>query len=100
MRGETGPDFIEALARGGQVPLRYADAAGDIAADFPEAPNGAEQAAAAICNAQGNVLAMMPHPELAVGTPELAPTRPVLAVSTPELAPASAEFASPLIPRI
>ena len=32
---------------------------------FPDNPNGAEAAAAAVCNARGNVLAMMPHPERA-----------------------------------
>ena len=36
---------------------------GAIATAFPDAPNGAEAAAAALCNAAGNVLAMMPHPE-------------------------------------
>ena len=56
---------MAALLRAGQVPLRYATAAGDVARAFPASPNGAEQAAAAVCNARGNVLAMMPHPERA-----------------------------------
>lgn len=51
------------LVAAGQVPLRYAQAGGEPAAGFPDNPNGAEQAAAAVCNARGNVLAMMPHPE-------------------------------------
>jgi phosphoribosylformylglycinamidine synthase len=59
------PDGIAALARAGQVPLRYATPDGDPASDFPENPNGAEQAAAAVCNRRGNVLAIMPHPERA-----------------------------------
>ena len=58
-------DRMPALARGGQVPLRYATAAGEPASEFPANPNGAEEAAAAVCNARGNVLAMMPHPERA-----------------------------------
>jgi phosphoribosylformylglycinamidine (FGAM) synthase-like amidotransferase family enzyme len=37
-----------------------------VAAAFPELPNGAEEAAAAVCNARGNVLAVMPHPERAL----------------------------------
>jgi len=59
------PGRIVALARTGQVPLRYATASGDAATLFPDLPNGAEHAAAAVCNARGNVLAMMPHPERA-----------------------------------
>lgn len=51
------------LAADGQVPLRYAGADGGAAADFPDNPNGAEEAAAAVCDASGVVLAMMPHPE-------------------------------------
>ncbi|MCC6348072.1 MAG: phosphoribosylformylglycinamidine synthase I [Candidatus Eisenbacteria bacterium] len=54
---------VAALLSAGQVPLRYASAAGVPAEAFPDNPNGAEQAAAAICNPAGNVLAMMPHPE-------------------------------------
>ena len=46
-------------------PLRYANADGTPATDFPANPNGAEEAAAAVCNARGNVLAIMPHPERA-----------------------------------
>jgi phosphoribosylformylglycinamidine synthase len=59
------PDRMPALARGGQVPLRYARADGAPAQEFPANPNGAEEAAAAVCNARGNVLALMPHPERA-----------------------------------
>ena len=59
------PDRMPALARQGQVPLRYASLAGEPADAFPLNPNGAEQAAAAVCNARGNVLAIMPHPERA-----------------------------------
>jgi phosphoribosylformylglycinamidine synthase len=57
------PGRLEALARAGQVPLRYATADGQVATAFPDNPNGAEAAAAAVCNARGNVLAIMPHPE-------------------------------------
>lgn len=54
---------VAKLAAAGQVPLRYARADGSPAEDFPDNPNGAEHAAAGVCNARGNVLAMMPHPE-------------------------------------
>ena len=59
------PGRIAALARAGQTPLRYADADGALATGFPANPNGAAGAVAAVCNAAGNVLAMMPHPERA-----------------------------------
>lgn len=59
------PGRVAALARAGQVPLRYATATGEEAASFPDNPNGADHAAAAICNRRGNVLALMPHPERA-----------------------------------
>ncbi len=60
------PGHMASLVRAGQVPLRYADARGAIATRFPAAPNGAEEGAAAVCNARGNVLAIMPHPERAM----------------------------------
>lgn len=60
------PGHMASLVRSGQVPLRYADARGEVASRFPDAPNGAEEAAAAVCNARGNVMAIMPHPERAL----------------------------------
>ena len=39
---------------------------GAVAEAFPSNPNGAEAAVAGLCNARGNVLALMPHPERAV----------------------------------
>lgn len=63
----TGPaGRMESLARGGQTPLRYATPDGEPATEFPDNPNGAEASAAAVCNPDGHVLALMPHPERAV----------------------------------
>ncbi len=56
---------LPALLAAGQVPLRYATPEGEPAEGSPANPNGSESAAAAVCNAAGNVLAMMPHPERA-----------------------------------
>jgi phosphoribosylformylglycinamidine synthase I len=56
---------VKSLLRAGQVPLRYAMPDGQPADRFPENPNGAELAVAAVCNGRGNVLALMPHPERA-----------------------------------
>jgi phosphoribosylformylglycinamidine synthase len=49
----------------GQVALRYVTAAGDEAS-YPANPNGSDAAIAGICNLQGNVLGLMPHPEDAI----------------------------------
>jgi phosphoribosylformylglycinamidine synthase len=67
------PGRLEALAGAGQVPLRYAEADGRVAGRFPANPNGAGAAAAAVCNGQGNVLALMPHPERAQDVGALPP---------------------------
>lgn len=59
------PARMVALLGAGQVPLRYARSDGGAAETFPENPNGAEVAAAAVCDARGTVMALMPHPERA-----------------------------------
>ena len=56
---------LAALVRSGHAPLRYANALGETTDRFPDNPNGSQAAVAAVCNARGNVLAMMPHPERA-----------------------------------
>lgn len=53
----------DSLAANGQIVFRYCDAQGNVT---PEAnPNGARDNIAGICNAECNVLGMMPHPERA-----------------------------------
>src|SRR5437899_474804 len=47
------PGRVTALVRAGQVPLRYATPGGEVATAFPDVPNGAEAAAAGICNLRG-----------------------------------------------
>ncbi len=56
---------LERLRAGGQVALRYMGE-GDGPAAYPANPNGSADDIAGICNAQGNVLGLMPHPENAV----------------------------------
>lgn len=52
------------LERDGLVALRYVDAAGQPASEqYPLNPNGSVRDIAGICNAQGNVVGLMPHPE-------------------------------------
>lgn len=57
---------LEALRAAGQVPLRYASADGGPASGYPDNPNGSGAAAAAVCDASGHVMAIMPHPERAL----------------------------------
>ena len=56
---------LEALRAAGQVALRYVAAGGGIAA-YPDNPNGSDDSIAGVCNAAGNVLGLMPHPEDAI----------------------------------
>lgn len=56
---------LATLRAGGLVALRYVDAEGDPAA-YPANPNGSPGGIAGICNPQGTVLGLMPHPENAV----------------------------------
>ncbi len=58
-------ELFPALLGGGQIPLRYCTAEGEVSAESPVCPNGSLLGAAALCNEEGNVLAMMPHPERA-----------------------------------
>jgi phosphoribosylformylglycinamidine synthase I len=53
------------LDAGEGVALVYATAAGGPAVSFPENPNGSMFAIAGVTNPDGNVLALMPHPERA-----------------------------------
>jgi phosphoribosylformylglycinamidine synthase len=55
--------LFDTLEKSGQVILKYCTSDGGVAAGFPDDPNGSERSAAAISNPQGNVVAMMPHPE-------------------------------------
>ncbi|MEO0534258.1 MAG: phosphoribosylformylglycinamidine synthase subunit PurQ [Cyanobacteria bacterium P01_A01_bin.123] len=56
-------DTLKALEDSNQVVFRYCDATGT--ATESSNPNGSLNNVAGICNCQGNVLGMMPHPERA-----------------------------------
>jgi phosphoribosylformylglycinamidine synthase I len=55
------PDILEALEREGRVVFRYCDERGEIVDSAN--PNGAERGIAGICNREGNVVGLMPHPD-------------------------------------
>ncbi len=46
-----------------QMLFRYCDAQGKFIDEFPVNPNGAMYNLAGVCNPEGNVMALMPHPE-------------------------------------
>lgn len=57
-------DELAELEKDGRVVFRYADpASGEAGEKF--APNGALNGIAGICNKEGNILGLMPHPERA-----------------------------------
>ncbi len=54
-------EALDDLERAGQVVFRYVDADGSVA---PGANlNGSKRSIAGVCNTEGNVLGLMPHPE-------------------------------------
>lgn len=56
------PDFIPGLERNDQVVFRYVTPSGGRPS-YPWNPNGSPGDIAGICNSEGNVMGMMPHPE-------------------------------------
>ncbi|TAM12458.1 MAG: phosphoribosylformylglycinamidine synthase [Nevskiaceae bacterium] len=55
-----------ALAKAGQVALRFIDHHGAIATRYPDNPNGSPDGIGGLCNADGRVTILMPHPERTV----------------------------------
>ncbi len=54
---------LQQIEKGELVALRYCDEGGKVSEAFPITPNGSSFATAAICNKEGTIMAMMPHPE-------------------------------------
>jgi len=68
----AGNEGVTQLSINGQVPLLYTRQHGEMAATnlpsieeipYPDNPNGSSGNIAGVCNAQGNVFGLMPHPE-------------------------------------
>ncbi len=58
------PDvLLKKMIANDQTVYRYCDDHGNLVNEFPTNPNGSIYNLAAVCNPQGNVMAMMPHPE-------------------------------------
>ncbi|MDY6921050.1 MAG: phosphoribosylformylglycinamidine synthase [Pseudomonadota bacterium] len=57
------PRQLDALTEAGGVALRYVDNWGEVTETYPANPNGSPQGITGLCNADGRVTIMMPHPE-------------------------------------
>jgi phosphoribosylformylglycinamidine (FGAM) synthase-like amidotransferase family enzyme len=55
------PDVLESLEREKRVVFRYCDESGRVTDSAN--PNGAVASIAGICNREGNVVGLMPHPD-------------------------------------
>src|SRR3989338_8574556 len=58
-------DVMREIKRNNQMIFQYCDEAGMVKNEFPINPNGSTENIAAISNREGNVMAIMPHPERA-----------------------------------
>jgi len=56
-------NLLSEMIKNEQDVYRYCDESGNIIDEFPTNPNGSIHNIAAICNPEGNIMAMMPHPE-------------------------------------
>lgn len=56
-------ELISTLDNNEQIVFKYCDASGEIVPNFPINPNGSVSNIAGICNTEGNVMSLMPHPE-------------------------------------
>jgi phosphoribosylformylglycinamidine synthase subunit PurQ / glutaminase len=58
-------DVMKQLKKNNQIIFQYCDDKAQVNTAFPWNPNGSTDAIAALCNKEGNVMAIMPHPERA-----------------------------------
>jgi len=61
--GEGRAEFHGAAPLDGLVALRYANSNGSAAEHYPQNPNGSPAGITGLCNSDGRVTIMMPHPE-------------------------------------
>jgi phosphoribosylformylglycinamidine synthase len=61
--GEGRAAFGQNPVPDGQVALRYVDSRGEATEHYPENPNGSTAGITGLCNSDGRITIMMPHPE-------------------------------------
>lgn len=57
------PELLDAMIAQEQTVFRYSDVSGNCINEFPVNPNNAVYNLAGVCNLEGNIMALMPHPE-------------------------------------
>ncbi len=63
-RAEFGAEAsLQTLIDGGQVAMRFIDNHGAFATRYPQNPNGSPGGLTSVCNADGRITILMPHPE-------------------------------------
>ena len=66
--GEGRADFQGAKTPAQLITLRYVDGTGDATEHYPENPNGSPGGITGLCNEDGRVTILMPHPERTLRT--------------------------------
>jgi len=66
--GEGRAHYTGQLLPQAQVALQYVDGAGNMAVEYPQNPNGSPEGVTGLCNTDGRVTIMMPHPERTLRT--------------------------------
>ena len=59
----ASPEVLAEIEERNLVAVRYANADGSFATEFPANPNGSINSIAGICDPTGRVFGLMPHPE-------------------------------------
>lgn len=57
------PELLDEMIKGEQTVFRYSDEQGNCTNEFPVNPNNSIYNIAGVCNTDGNIMALMPHPE-------------------------------------
>lgn len=66
LQKENEEELLERLRENDQIVLRYCNKEGEYAnEEYPQNPNGALQDIAGICDPEGKIFGLMPHPERA-----------------------------------
>jgi len=66
--GEGRAHFDQLLLPQTQIALQYVDANGTAAVEYPHNPNGSTAGITGLCNTDGRITIMMPHPERTLRT--------------------------------
>ncbi len=66
--GEGRAQFHQQFLPQTQVALQYVDATGSTTVEYPQNPNGSPEGVTGLCNSDGRITIMMPHPERTLRT--------------------------------